>query len=136
MSGSQSNGSKPVRVALRSSLDTEEKPDAIGEAARARIEERFRAMGIVKPTVTGFETWDLVVGIAPQPDGRMLGIEGQFDNWPRHVQDRIMEALVRDCKCRPGHHVRIIMSGCFQDVPWEPAFLRVTVQEFPDFKLN
>lgn len=80
---------------------------------------------------TEWSTWDLIVGVSPQPNGKMLGIEGEFDAWPKYVQDKIMAALVRDCQPAVGNSVKIVASGCYQDVPWEPAYLRVVVMEFP-----
>lgn len=95
------------------------------------IKARLSALD-AKRVVTNFSTWDLVIGIQPQLDGRMLGLDGEFDDWPEQVKVRIMDALVRDCDCKAGHRIAIVASGCFQDVPWEPCYIRVIVQEFPD----
>lgn len=96
-----------------------------------QVRERLRQIDTFL-NQTNFQTWDLVVSIAAQADGRMLGIEGEFEAWPNNVKDMILAAMVLDCEPRPGHGIRIVASGCFQDVAYEPAYLRVVVQEFPE----
>jgi len=105
---------------------------AIGEGLTDdQVRERLRAMDRFLKA-SDFGLWDCVIPLGPQADGRYLGIHGGFEDWPRQVQDQIMYALVRDCECRPGYSVKIIASGCVQDVKDEPAYLRVIAQEVPD----
>lgn len=65
-------------------------------------------------------------------NGQFKGIHGEWNDWPPQVRDPIFEAMVRDCIPRPRHGIRVVASGCFQDVPDEPCYLRVVVQEFPE----
>lgn len=131
MSGSTLNGVRQRRERVRSQ-PAHKWGAAVAVDFPEDVKARIRQRLALPRVVTSFSTWDLTVGIAPSPQGKLLGITGEFPEWPTYVQDKIMTSLVRDCRCRPKHHVKIVASGCFQDVPWEPAYLRVVVQEFPD----
>ena len=95
-----------------------------------QVRERLKMLDRFKKEASNFATWDTVIPIAPH-GGKLLGLEGTFDDWPKYVQDRIMAAIVTQCIPRPGHRIAIVASGCYQDVAWEPAYLRIIVQEFP-----
>lgn len=68
--------------------------------------------------------WTIVVNVS-------AGLRGEYADWPPFIQDKIMEAIVRDCEPQRGWSLKIVASGCFQDVPSEPCYIRVVIQEFP-----
>lgn len=90
------------------------------------VARKLRALAEFKRNAN-FQTWEMTVSISG-------GLHGGFDDWPAHIQDGIFKAIVMQCDPRPGHNVKIVASGCYQDVPFEPCYLRVVVQEFPDFR--
>ena len=95
-----------------------------------QVREKLKRLDRFIKEANSFATWDTIIPIAPH-GGKLLGLEGEFNDWPKYVQDRIMGAIVTQCIPKPGYRIGIVGSGCYQDVAWEPAYLRIIVQEFP-----
>lgn len=95
-----------------------------------QVRARLKALDKFVKETTAFSTWDCVIPIAPH-GGKLLGLEGEYNDWPQYVQDLILAAIVMQCIPKKGYSIKIIASGCYQDVAWEPAYLRIVVQEFP-----
>ncbi len=96
-----------------------------------QVRERLKKLDAFIKEGSNFATWDMVIHIA---DGNMqfTGLHGEFADWPQQVQEEIFAAMVMQCVPRPGHSIKIVTSGCYQEMPAEPCYLRVVVQEFPD----
>lgn len=88
------------------------------------VRQRLAALDEFKKTATGIAVWDLVQNVSG-------GLHGGLDDWPSHMRDAVYRAIEMDCKPRPGWHVKVVASGCFQDDPRDPCYVRVIVQEFP-----
>lgn len=78
------------------------------------------------PMRSAFDTWTLAVNITGF-------LEGELEDWPNHIQDALLKACEQQCVPRAGQHVKIVAARCYQDVPNEPAYLRVVAQAFPNF---
>lgn len=90
-----------------------------------QVRKRLAALDHFKKNAVGFAIWDMVINVTG-------GLHGGLDDWPAYIRDPIMKAIERDCiPEKPGYHIKVIASGCFQDVKSEPCYLRVIVQEFP-----
>lgn len=91
-----------------------------------QVKRRLAALDEFKKTATGIAVWDLVVNVSG-------GLRGNLEDWPSHIQDGIYRAIEHDCVAKPGWQIKVVASGCFQDDPREPCYIRVIVQEFPPF---
>lgn len=89
-----------------------------------QVRKRLASLDHFKKNATNNATWDMVVNVSG-------GLHGEIKDWPAQIREPIERAVVADCIPRPGYHVGVIASGCFQDTPFEPCYIRVIVQEFP-----
>lgn len=94
-----------------------------------QVRKRLAALDHFKANAYHFATWDMVVSISG-------GVHGDIKDWPAQIREPIERAIAEECIPRPGHHVAVVASGCFQDVAYEPCYLRVIVQEFPPLVKN
>lgn len=84
-----------------------------------RTEQAFRKMG-------SWDTWICTVDLSGF-------LEGDFKDFPSHIQDGIHRAMEMQCKAQPGQHIQLVVAKCYQDMPDEPPYLRIVVQAFPNF---
>jgi len=89
-----------------------------------QVRKRLAALDRFKQEAINIGVWDLVVNVSK-------GVNGRIEDWPAAIREPIEAAIARDCIPKPGWHVAVVASGCFQDVAWEPCYIRVIVQEFP-----
>lgn len=89
-----------------------------------QVRARLKALDEFKKAGRNIGVWDLIVNVS-------AGLQGEMADWPAVIQDSIMQAIVRDCEPKRGWSLKVVASGCFQDVPTEPCYIRVVVQEFP-----
>lgn len=101
-----------------------------GKLTDDEVRAKLKALDRFVKETSAFATWDCVIPIVGQ-GGKLLGLHGEFNDWPQYVQDYIMGHLVTQCIPKPSYRIAIVASGCYQDVAWEPCYLRIVVQEFP-----
>lgn len=89
-----------------------------------QVRQRLAALDKFKKEGAHFGTWDMVVSVSG-------GLHGEMNDWPAHIREPILQQIEEQCVPRPGHFVKVVASGCFQDVSYEPCYIRVIVQEFP-----
>lgn len=89
-----------------------------------QVRARLKALDVFRDQAYHFAYWDMVVSISG-------GVHGKIEDWPAQVRDPIEREIERQCVPRAGYSVAVVASGCFQDTPYEPCYIRVIVQEFP-----
>lgn len=89
-----------------------------------RLAEQTKRMDQAFKRIGKFDTWICTVDVSGF-------LEGEFADWPAHIQDPIYRAVEKQCKPKPGEHVKIVVARCYKDVPDEPAYLRIVAQAHP-----
>lgn len=89
-----------------------------------RIAAEMKRLGQTFRRFDVWASWTLLVDVSGF-------LDGEFREWPAHIQDPIYAACERDCKAKPGETVRIVIGRCYQDAPDEHPYLMVVAQAFP-----
>lgn len=95
-----------------------------------RVRERLAHLDRFLKEASNLGTWDMIVPFMDPTKNRPVGLHGEFKDWPPYVQDVIWKSAALQIEPRKGYGIRVVASGCYQDVPTEPCYLRVVMQEY------